>query len=350
MAEAAPTAPSPWPRYSPADLGFRMPAEWHPHARCWMAWPCRTEVWGERLPATRRGYAAVAQAISQFEPVTMLVRPEDATEARQLLDPAIELLEMSIDDSWTRDSGPCYVIDDRGALAGIDLRFNAWGNKYQPHDQDALMAQRMLAHAGLPRFSSQLTAEGGGLSVDGEGTLLTTESCFLHPNRNPGWSKAEVEDELKRLLGVETVIWLPGNVEETETDGHVDGIAVFVRPGVVLIERAADPSAAGAEIMEENFKALQGVRDARGRMIEMVAIEEAESAEADGERFCRSYVNSYIANGGIVMPCYGIPEDARALEVYQRVFPDRRIVQVPIADVAIGGGGIHCITQQEPAV
>ncbi len=337
------------PNASPADLGFHMPAEWQRHERCWMAWPCRAEVWGDRLEKTRRGYAAVAAAIALFEPVTMLARPQDAAEASALLGPGIDVVEMPLDDSWTRDTGPCFVIDADGNLAAVGLTFNAWGGKYHPYDKDALMARRIAEHIGVPRFASQLTAEGGGLSVDGEGTLITTESCFLNENRNPGWSKTDVEAELMQMLGVKKVIWLPGNVEETETDGHVDGIAVFVRPGVVLIERSPDPAAPGADIMEENARALDGVTDARGRPIELAFIEEAHSAEPDGSRFCRSYVNSYIANGGVVIPSYGIPEDERARGVYEALFPDRKVVSVPVGDIAIGGGGIHCITQQQPA-
>lgn len=334
---------------SPAELGFRMPAEWERHERCWMAWPCRAEVWGDRLEKTRLGYAAVARAIATFEPVTMLVRPQDAVAAAAVLGPEIDVVEMPMDDSWTRDSGPCFVVDRNGTVAAVDLTFNAWGNKYQPHDQDALMARRIADHIGVQRFASQLTAEGGGVSVDGEGTLITTESCFLNPNRNPGWSKAEVEAELKRMLGAEKVIWLPGNVHETETDGHVDGIAAFVRPGLVLVERSPDPNAPGADIMAQNAWGLEGVTDAKGRPIELAYIEEALSAQEDGSRFCRSYVNSYIANGGVIIPSYGIREDDCARAVYETLFPDRWVVSVPIGDIAIGGGGIHCITQQQPA-
>ena len=335
---------------TPKGLGFFMPAEWAPHARCWMAWPRPHAVWGDRLAAAKRGVARLAEAIARFEPVTMIAAPDGRADARAALSPTVEVLEMPLDESWTRDTGPCFLIDGKGGLAGVDFRFNAWGGKYAGHDQDALLARRLLERLDLPRFSSQLTAEGGGLTVDGEGTLITTESCFLNANRNPAWTKAEVERELMQLLGVEKVIWLPGNPEERETDGHVDGIAAFVRPGVVLMERAPDPAAPGAAIMEANVRALEAETDAKGRPLELAFVEEAQSVEADHGRFCRSYVNGYIANGGVVIPCYGIPEDAQALKVYRALFPDREVVQVEITDVAIGGGGIHCMTQQQPAV
>ncbi|MEO1200862.1 MAG: agmatine deiminase family protein [Pseudomonadota bacterium] len=335
-------------RFSPSGLGFRMPAEWEPHARCWMAWPCHPEIWEGRIKDVRRGYAGVAHAIRQFEPVTMVVSPEDHENARTLLDPSIDILEIPLTDSWTRDTGPCFVINAQGDLGGVDFRFNAWGGNYEPHDKDALLARRILDHLGLPVFSSTLTCEGGAITVDGEGTLITTETCLLNPNRNPGWTRDEIDRELKRLLGVEKVIWLPGNEDEDETNGHVDGVGVFVRPGLVLMERSPDPDASFARIMAENVKAMEGQTDARGRPIELAFCDEAQSIPEDGDRFCRSYVNSYIANGGVVIPSYGISEDDWAFETFAKLFPDRKIVSVPVNDIAIGGGGIHCITQQEP--
>lgn len=334
-------------RFSPSGLGFRMPAEWEPHARCWMAWPCHP-LWGDALSDVERGYAAVAHAIRQFEPVTMIVSPEMANDARRQLNPDIDILELPLTDSWTRDTGPCFVVNGKGDLAGVDFRFNAWGGNYEPHDKDALLARHILDHLDLPVFPSALTCEGGTITVDGEGTLITTETCLLNPNCNPGWTRDEIDRELKRLFGVRKVIWLPGNEEEDETNGHVDGIAVFVKPGVVLTERSPDPNAWIARIMEENIRALRGQTDARGRPIEMVFVDEAQSIEGDGDSFCRSYVNSYLANGGVVVPSYGIPEDQRAFDLFTALFPDREIVGVPINDVAVGGGGIHCITQQQP--
>ncbi len=334
---------------NPADDGFIMPAEWAPHARCWMMWPCREEVWDD-MAATKSGYAAVARAIRLFEPVTMVARPEDVAEAQAFLGPAIDVMAAPIDDSWARDSGPCFLTDGKGGLAGTDFRFNAWGGKYQGYDNDDRVAARMLEAAGARRFASPLTAEGGGITVDGEGTLITTESCFPNANRNADWTRDEIEAELKRALGVEKVIWIPGDPDETETDGHVDGIAAFVRPGVALVEVTEDPAAEHYAIMQENLKALRGQRDAKGRELELIVIGDASEAESDCWRFCRSYVNSYIANGGVVMPCYGVDADRAAVEAFRLIYPERQVVPVAIDDIAIGGGGIHCITQQQPLV
>ena len=332
---------------NPAEGGFFMPAEWVPHARCWMIWPSRPEVWDD-MAATKSAYAAVARAIRLFEPVTMVANAADVPEAQEFLGPAIEVMAAPVDDSWARDIGPCFLIDGKGGLAGADFRFNAWGGKYESYDNDDRLAGKLLEVTGARRFASPLTAEGGGITVDGEGTLITTESCFPNANRNPGWSRDEIEAELKRTLGVSKVIWIPGDPDEKETDGHVDGIAAFVRPGVVLVEVTEEP--AYSAVMQENLKALRGQRDAKGRELELIVIRDASAAESDCWRFCRSYVNSYIANGGVVMPCYGVETDRAAMETFRRIYPERQVVPVAIDDIAIGGGGIHCITQQQPLV
>ena len=328
--------------------GFFMPAEWAPHERCWMMWPCREEVWDD-IEATRFAYATVARAIRLFEPVTMIARPEHVTGAREMLGPAIDVLAAPIDDSWARDAGPCFLIDSKGSLAGVDFRFNAWGSKYVPYDADNAIAARILNESGATRIYSPLVAEGGGITVDGEGTVITTESCFPNANRNPDWSHDEIEAELRRALGATKVIWIPGDPLETETDGHVDGIAMFVAPGKVICEVTPDPAAPHYAIGQENLRALEAATDARGRSLEVIVIEEAADAENDSDRYCRSYVNSYLANGGLVMPLYGVDADRTAYETFAHAFPGRRIVPVAIDDIAIGGGGIHCITQQQPA-
>jgi agmatine deiminase len=333
---------------TPKQDGFRMPAEWALHERTWMMWPRRTEVWPD-MKATKKDFSAVAHAIREFEPLTMVVNPEDETEARSMLGSDVDILVAPLDDSWARDAGPCFLVDDKGGRAGVNFSFNAWGEKYHPYDKDDAFSSFVLSQTGVRQYSSKLIAEGGGVSVDGEGSILTTQSCFPNNNRNPDWSETEIENELLEMLGGEKVIWLPGNVEETETDGHVDGIAVFVRPGVVLIENAGDADDKFHEIMKANISAMENQVDAKGRSLELVTIPEAYDAVSCGDKFCKSYVNSYLANGGIVMPSYGVATDDEAREAFQELFPDRRIVQTSINNIALGGGGIHCITQQEPA-
>ncbi|QYX56559.1 agmatine deiminase family protein [Roseovarius sp. SCSIO 43702] len=337
-------------RLTPKSAGFSMPAEWAPHARTWMMWPSRPEVWDD-MAATCRAYTAVAHAIRDCEPLTMLVRPEDAATARAMLGADIDLLEAPIDDSWARDAGPCFLVNAAGERAGVSFRFNAWGGKYHPHDGDDAAGSVILDAAGVRAFASDLVAEGGGIAVDGEGTILTTESCFPNANRNPDWTRDAIESELKEMLGGDKVIWLPGNALETETDGHVDGIAAFVAPGVVMVEALTPDAGEWHRIAEDNIAALTGQTDARGRPITLVRIPEASDADSGGhdDRFCRSYVNSYICNDAVIMPEYGIRTDDEVREIFEGLFPARRILGVPVSAIAIGGGGIHCITQQEPA-
>jgi agmatine deiminase len=331
---------------SARQSGFYMPAEWTPHERCWMAWPCRQRMWPD-IDATRRDYAKVANTIARFEPVSMVLNARDVETARALLDDGVELVEMAIDDSWARDAGPNFLLSDSGQLAGSCWRFNAWGDTYDPYDQDALMGERILAAAEARCFHSALTFEGGAITLDGEGTVITTESCALHTNRNPGWTRHEVEQELLESLGAEKVIWLPGNPDETETNGHVDGMAQYVRPGVVLMENSFDRGHPWYDIFQHNIDTLRGQTDARGRDLQIAYIEDAVEA-GDGERFCTSYINSYLANGAVIMPRYGVAADDRARAVYEKLFPQREICQLEIDGIAIGGGGIHCITQQQP--
>ncbi len=335
----------------PADLGYTMPAEWAPHAGCWMAWPKRTELWREYFEAARRDYARVAQAIARFEPLMMITDPGQEADARTQCGPSIRIVTMPIDDSWLRDSGPTIVVHRDGRRAAAAFTFNAWGGKYRPHDQDAALGERLAALAELPAYRSQLVVEGGGFLSDGEGTLITAETCVLNPNRNPGWTKAQAEAELIAMLGVEKVIWLPGDVTDTETDGHVDGYVSFVRPATVLCEVVADPQDPRYPIMAENRKVLEMETDARGRPFTLVPIVEAprSAVPAGADGYCRSYVNFYIANGAIIAPAYGIAEDEQARETLRRAYPDRSVELVALKDLFRGGGGIHCITQQIPA-
>lgn len=334
---------------TPLEAGYRMPAEWEAHERCWMAWPCRKALWGDGFSDTQRAYAAVASAIAEFEPVTMLTPPNSFEQARALCSTRVEIFPADLDDSWTRDTGPNFLTREDSALAAAVFQFNAWGRKYETFRQDAALGHRLAEYLRIPTFTSPLFLEGGAINVDGEGTVLTTEQCVLNENRNPGITKREAERELCHALGAKKVIWLPGDPLDEETDGHVDGVACFVKPGVVMVE-LCPADGERAMILEENLVALRGERDAKGRALEIIVIHEAYEAEPRSDIFANSYINFYLANGGVVMPGFGIERDEEAQQTVARAFPDRRVVQVPINDIAIGGGGIHCITQQQPKV
>ena len=334
----------------PADEGFVMPPEWAPHARCWMQWPCREPLFGEHLRAAREAYAEVAQTIAEFEPVTMIASPEHVVEASLKCGPGVSTFSLPLDDSWCRDSGPTFVVNARGEVAGVAWKWNAWGDKYPDHQRDAQVSRAVLEHLGMRRYAAPLVLEGGAIHVDGEGTLLTTESCLLNPNRNPDLGRAEVEELLRQYLGVRTILWLNGGVEDDDTDGHVDNVACFVRPGLVLALNSSDPADGNYAMLAENIERLRASTDAAGRSLEVVPIEQPRRREmADGRRLALSYVNFYIANGGIVMPAFEDPQDRHAYDIVQRAFPDRRVMQVPATEIVFGGGGIHCITQQQPA-
>ncbi|MEO0971853.1 MAG: agmatine deiminase family protein [Pseudomonadota bacterium] len=327
---------------------YRMPAEWEPHERCWMAWPSREGMW-EDPEATRRAYARVAHAIAPYEPVTMLAPPHFAATARHHLGSDVDVLEVPIDDSWCRDSGPTFVRRDDGTLAGVCFTFNAWGGKYHPHDQDALMAERILDALDVPVIHSALVAEGGGVCVDGEGTLLT-DSCFPNANRNPHWSREAIDEELRARLGVEQVIWLPGDPLDQETDGHIDCVAAFAAPGKVIVAATDDAADPRAPYFDALHAALSGATDRSGRPFELLPLPEATLERRVSQRFCPSYVNFYLANGAVIAPAYGIPTDDAVSELLGHYFPDREVNMVAIDAIAEGGGGIHCITQQQPAL
>lgn len=335
----------------PADLGFSMPAEWAAHQGCWMAWPKRLELWQEHLDAARQDYVRVAQAIARFEPVTMYADPADADDAKAKCGPSVGVVPVPLDDSWLRDSAPTVVMDPAGKRAAAVFTFNAWGSKYAPYDKDASLGERIGALAGFPVYKSELVAEGGGFLSDGEGTVITAETCILNSNRNPGWSKAQAEAELRAMLGAKKIIWLPGDPYDTSTDGHVDGYLAFVKPATVLCEVVANPEDPRYSIMAENRRVLETETDARGRRFNLLPIAEAPRSVAPegAEGYCRSYVNFYIANGAVIVPAYGIPEDAAVFQTLADAFPDREIVPVALKTLFRGGGGIHCITQQQPA-
>jgi len=331
----------------PIDDGYRMPPEWAPHARCWMAWPCAEETFPD-LARARAAYAAVARAIARFEPVAMIANPEDVAGAKKLCGDAVELVALAIDDSWSRDTGPSYLVDGRGGLGAVDWPFNNYGELDPHYDNDKLLARRILERSGGRRFEAPIILEGGAIHTDGQGTLLTTENVVLNPNRNPGLTKADANEIFRVYLGAEQVIWLDEALEVDSTDGHVDNLACFVRPGVVAALVAEDPADPQYAPLRKNLQRLERAKDAGGRSLEIIEIGQPDPREFRGERVPASYINFYIANGGVVLPVFDDPADAPAIATLERAFPDRVVVPVPGGDIARSGGCIHCITQQEP--
>jgi agmatine deiminase len=364
------SAVSPALESTPATDGFRMPAEFEPHRGCWMAWPERPDNWRLGAEPAQRAFAAVAEAIAASEQVTMGVSDRQFERCRSLLSPAVRVLELSTDDAWLRDSGPTFVVDDDGRRRGVDWHFNAWGGLegglYHPWDRDERVARKVLEVEGAERYRAPFVLEGGAIHVDGEGTVLTTEECLLNPNRNPDLSREQVELGLREYLGAEKVIWLGNGVVNDETDGHVDELACFVRPGVVLLTWTEDTSDPQHAISRDAREQLETATDARGRRLEVVLIpspgpltiseEEAGGVEAvqgtlprkPGDRLAGSYVNFYAANSRIVHPLLDERYDEEAAEVLRGCFPEREIVGVPTREILLGGGNIHCITQQVP--
>src|SRR3954451_7739493 len=322
---------------------MRMPAEWARHDLTLMAWPCRTELWGELLDDARRDHAAVASAVAAFEPVVMVASPgEQAADARARCAGEVEILELPIDDSWLRDSGPIFVTGD-GRRIGVHFRFNAWGEKFTPWDRDEAAGGELARRYGDDLVEAPFVLEGGSIGVDGEGTLITTEECLLHPNRNPSMTREEIEAGLIEHLGVERIVWLGlGLEEDRDTDGHVDLIAAFTAPGEVLLQ-AGPPGTADEERMEDNRERLEaaGLRVRR--------LEPLPSVELAGERIAVSHMNFYLCNGAVIVPLAGAETDAQALATIGAAYPGREVVGVPGAVLAYGGGGPHCITQQVPA-
>lgn len=326
-----------------------MPAEWQPHQRCWMAWPCNESIWPNGLESARRNFAAVVRAILEFEPVTLLVRPQDRAFAYQLCGEQVTYWEHALDDSWMRDFGPTFVVDADKQLAGVNWRFNGWG-KY-PHANDQHVAKFVLDQLNYRCIDAPFVLEGGAIHVDGEGTVLTTEQCLLHPNRNPELSKQQIEESVLQYLGATKMIWLREGLVDDDTDGHVDEVACFVQPGVVLALIGTERGDIDYQRLQTNLGILRESTDARGRKLDVLTVEQPEVAYKGKSRLSQSYINFYIANGGIVMPAFGDRRrDALALGVVQEIFPQRKVIPVPARELAYGGGNIHCITQQQPAV
>jgi agmatine deiminase len=357
-------------RSTPAADGFRMPAEWEPHAGCYLVWPERPDNWRLGGKPAQAAFTAVAEAIATAEPVTVLVSAGQYVNARQRLPQHIRVVEMTTNDAWVRDTGPTFVVDDAGELRAVSWQFNAWGGLrgglYFPWDADDLVGPKVADLERCQRYLPELVLEGGSIDVDGQGTVLTTEECLLNPNRNPDLTREQVEALLCSHVGATRVIWLPRGVHLDETDGHVDNVARFVAPGVVMLTWTDDRDDPQWERSNEALAILRDAQDARGRRLEVITLhqpgpititaEEAAGVDpipgsqprTEGERLAGSYVNSYVGNGIVVLPVFDDPHDAAAVAAYERMFDGRRILTVPGREILLGGGNVHCITQQVP--
>jgi agmatine deiminase len=355
---------------TPAADGFRMPGEFEPHSGCWMIWPERPDNWRLGAKPAQQAFAAVATAIAVGEPVTVAVSRAQFVNARTMLPDAIRVVEMSTNDAWARDTGPTFVVNRRGVVRGVDWVFNAWGGMngglFFPWDQDDLVARKVLEIEGCDRYRAPLILEGGAIHVDGEGTLITTEECLLNPNRNPHLDKGQIEILLHEYLGISSVIWLNKGVFDDETNGHVDNLCCFARPGEVILTWTDNKRDPQYRISQDAFERLSEARDAKGRKLRIHKLHQPgplyrtqkEAQEIDSidgtthrkvhERLAGSYVNFYLGNSVVVMPLLDSKRDAQAARQLQKIFPERRLIGVQSREILLGGGNIHCITQQVP--
>jgi len=332
--------------------GFYMPAEWEMHERTIMQWPVKSAlIWPDNYERVCGGYAQVARSIAGFEKVTMLVNEDTAEEAKRLCGGEVEYIFIPHSDGWFRDNGPTFLVNDKKEIAAVNWQFNAWGEKYPAYVLDNQVTPQLLQYWQIPYFDAPMVLEGGSIHVDGQGTLLTTEQCLLNKNRNRHLTKEQIETELKRYLGVSRIIWLKRGLFGDETDGHIDNVACFGKPGVVLVQTCSDPSDPNYEISRENLQILKNSRDAQGRSLEIIEIPQPPARYFQGVRLTLSYINFYMANGGIILPVFGGEAsytDEVAIGVLKDLFPDRQIVTVDGMAVITEGGNVHCITQQMP--
>ena len=357
-------------RSLPSRDGYRMPGEFEPHAGCWMLWPERPDNWRLGAKPAQAAFAAVATAIARSEPVTVGVSAGQFNHARSVLPPQVRVVEMSSDDAWMRDVGPTFVVNDRGGVRGVDWMFNAWGGHegglYRAWNLDDVVAKKVLEIENRDRYLAPFVLEGGAIHVDGQGTLITTEQCLLNPNRNPKLARTDLEQLLARYVGIEHVIWLGRGVVDDETSGHVDNLCCFVRPGEVALTWTSNRRDPQYEVSRDAWERLHAARDARGRRLRVHKLEqpgplkmtqrEAAAIDPSGEfvtrragmRLAGSYVNFYIGNRCVVVPLLDPRRDDAALRKIKSLFPRREAVGVPAREILLGGGNIHCITQQVP--
>lgn len=337
--------------------GFVQPAEWQAHRAVWLAWPSHANLWAEALPAVQAEFTQLCHAIADAESeaprgerLEILVPNEDAQKQAEaaLIGLQARFHHIPFGDIWLRDTGPIFIRNSAGERLCVDFGFNGWGGKYDL-PEDSLVAKRIAETARVQRVEAPFILEGGSVDVDGEGTVLTTEQCLLNPNRNPKMSRQDVEAGLKTYLGAEKVLWLKDGLINDHTDGHIDTLARFVAPGVVICMEAQTPDDPNRSVLEQIARDLSQMTDARGRKLEVIRVPSpGRIVNDEGEIEAASYVNFYIGNSTIVVPLYDSPFDVTAVEMIAKCFPDRRTKGVSAKAILGGGGAFHCISQQEP--
>lgn len=349
---------------------YRMPGEYEPHRGTMMVWPVRPGSWGNGGHAAKQAFCRVMERILESEELFLLVDGPHYEEARAMAPRGVRLLPIETDDAWARDIGPTFVKDEQGRVYGIDWAFNAWGGRVDglyPHwDRDDRAARAFCEALQYPVLDAHpFILEGGSIHSDGDGTLLTTETCLLSAGRNAALSRSEIEETLCRYLGGEKLLWLPRGIYNDETNEHVDNVCAFVRPGELLLAWTDDETDPQYPLSHACLDYLSGERDARGRALKVHRLpipkqpiriqasdlagyrfEEGEDRRELGERLAASYVNFYITNASVLVPAFGDENDAEAQRILAECFPGRRIAAIPARDILLGGGNIHCITQQ----
>lgn len=357
---------------TPKQDGYRMPGEFENHKGCWMIWPERTDNWRNGGKPAQKSFVEVAHAIAEYEEVTMCVSQQQYMAAKEMLNSNIRIVEMSNDDSWMRDVGPTFVINNSGDVRGVDWRFNAWGGLldglYFPWDKDDQVAKKVCEIENIDYYSLEdFVLEGGSIHTDGDGTAIVTEACLLDESRNPHLSKVEIENYLKDYMGVEKVLWLPNGIYLDETNEHVDNIVHYCAPGVLVLAWTDDKNDPQYPLSKKAFDYLSNERDAKGRKLQvhkihipdevLITKEESQGVDSvdgtlpreEGDRQAASYANFYIANKAVILPLFGDKvHDQAASETLEKIFPDRKIIGIYAREIILGGGNIHCITQQQP--
>ena len=348
------------PLQTPTELGFRMPAEWEPHAATWLSWPHKEESWPGNFAPIPGVWVEIVRALAPHEHVNILVNDAAAaTTVRGLLDQAqvaaraVSLHLIPTNDAWARDHGPTFItrqVDGRGELAAIDWIYNAWGGKYPPWDADDVVPEKIAPLLGIPLFQPGIVLEGGSIDVNGCGALLTTEACLLNPNRNPQLNRGQIEQYLKDYLGVRHLLWLGDGIVGDDTDGHIDDLARFIDPSTVVTVLESNPGDENYDRLQENYERLRRMSDQDGRALRVLTLPMPAPVYHEEHRLPASYANFYVANGVVLVPVFDDPHDAAALRTLQDAFPQRRIVGIQSRALVWGLGAFHCVTQQQPAI